>query len=484
MLDLHGAEVKRVPRARPPITVGPSAIIGLVGSAPDAPAAVAALADFGEGAAGFRVTAKAAGAAGDKISIALVDPEANSSALAFAVAGQAITIELATDNAGAITTTATQLVTALNAHAEASQLVTGAITGTGGGKVVVAPATPLVGGLDATFPENTPVLLTTAAQAGALGNTGALATAVRDVYRTAGQRGAAVVAVRTADDAAATLAGAPADKTGVYALLGAESVTGQKPRLIAAPGAQDNALTTALQAVAADLAAAAVVTLDVATAAAAVAAAPNFSHVIAAWPKLVVVEDGEEVARPADALVLGHMARIDGERSFAASPSNHLLRGVLRTEKPVGWAVDSRTSDANILNRAHIVTAIRRGAGTWLWGNRMSDGTLIPKRRADDLINDRLLDAVLDYVDRRIDLPFVEHVVGRLNAYLRILVVAGHIRGGRAWFDGAHNTPETLAAAQVTFSFELTLHDIAEHIVIRSSVASVPNDIIQQLAAA
>ena len=483
MLELHGAEVRKVPRARPPVTVGPSAIIGLVGSAPDTQAAAAALAEFGEGASGFRVTAKAAGAAGNKISVALVDPKANDSALAITVAGQAITIKLATDNAGAITTTATQLVTALNADAGASKLVAGAITGAGGGKVAVAPATALVGGLDAAFPEGTPVLITTAAQAGALGDAGALATAVRDVYRTAGQRGAAIVAVRTADDAAATLAGAPADKTGVYALLGAESVTGQKPRLIAAPGAQVDALTSALQAVAADLAAAAVVTLDAATAAAAVAAAPNLSHVIAAWPRLVVVEDGE-VARPADALILGHMARIDGERSFAASPSNHLLRGVLRTERPVGWAVDSRTSDANILNRAHIVTAIRRGAGTWLWGNRMSDGTLIPKRRADDLINDRLLDAVLDYIDRRIDLPFVEHVVGRLNAYLRTLVVAGHIRGGRAWFDGAHNTPETLAAAQVTFSFELTLHDIAEHIVIRSSVASVPNDIIQQLAAA
>ena len=208
---------------------------------------------------------------------------------------------------------------------------------------------------------------------------------------------------------------------------------------------------------------------------------PNLSHVLAAWPKLVVVEDGQETTRPADALILGHVARIDRERSFAASPSNHILRGVLRTEKPVDWVVDSRTSGANTLNRAHIVTAIRRGAGTWLWGNRLSDGTLIPKRRADDLISDQLLDSVLDYLDRRVDLPFVEHVVGRLSAYLRGLVVAGHIRAGRAWFDGAYNDAATLASSQVTFSFELTLHDIAEHIVIRSSVASVPNDIIHQL---
>ena len=483
MIDLHGAEAKRVPRARPPITVGPSAIIGLVGSAPDSQAAVAASADFGAGAAGFRVTADAAGAAGNKISVALVDPGANSSALAIAVAGQAITISLATDNAGALTSTATQLITALNAHADAGALVTGAVTGTGGDVVAVEPATALAGGIDEPFPAGTPTLITTAAQAAALGDTGALALGVRAVYRTAGQRGAAIVVVRTADDMAATLAGAPADKTGVYALLGAESVTGQKPRLIAAPGAQDDTVTTALQSVAADLAAAGAITLDVATVAAAAAASPNLSHIIAAWPKLVVVDDGE-LTLPADALMLGHMARIDGERSFAASPSNRLMRGVLRTEKPIGWAIDSRTSEANILNRAHLVTFIRRGAGVWFWGNRMSDGVLIPKRRADDIINDRVLYAVLDYLDRRIDLPFVEHVLGRLRSYLRLLVIAGHIRAGRAWFDGAYNTPETLAAAQVTFSFELTLHDIAEHIIIRSSVASVPNDIINQLTAA
>ena len=483
MLDLHGAEVKKIPRARPPITVGPSAIIGLVGSAPDSQAAVAASADFGAGAAGLRVTADAVGAAGNKISVALVNPGANNSALAIAVVDQAITISLATDATGALTTTATQLITALNADADASALVTGAITGTGAGVVAVAPATALAGGLDEPFPEGDPVLITTAAQASALGDTGALAMAVRAVYRTAGQGGAAIVAVRTADDTTATLAGVPADKTGAYALLGAESVTGQKPRLIAAPGAQDNAVTIALQSVAADLAAVAVVTLDEATAAAAAAASPQLSHVIAAWPKLVVVADGE-VTLPADALILGHMARTDRELSFAASPSNHVIRGVLRTEVPVGWAINSRTSEANILNRAHLVTFIRRGAATYFWGNRMSDGVLIPKRRADDIINDRVLDAVLDYLDRRIDLPFVEHVLGRLRSYLRLLTIAGHIRGGRAWFDSAHNTPETLAAAQVTFSFELTLHDIAEHIIIRSSVASLPNDIIDQLTAA
>ena len=483
MLDLHGAEVRRIDRERQPIAVGASAVIGLVGSAPDRTTATAASADFGEGASGIRITADAVGLAGNAITVEIVNPGSNNAALAVVVNGSEIRASLATGGTGTITTTAAQLVTAINNNAAASALVTAAAIGAGTGKVAAAAAAPLAGGTDPHFPVNTPVLLTTAAEAAALGPTGSLAAAVRDVYRTAGAGGAAIVVVRTDDDAAANLAGSAATKTGVYALLTAESVTGQRPRLIAAPGAKDDSVTTALQAVAADLRGMAVVTLDAATATEAIAAANGMSHVADVWPELVVVEDGAELTRPADGLVLGHVARIDRERSFAASPSNHQLRGVLRTAVGVDWTVDSRTSAANLLNRAHIVTAIRRGAGVWLWGNRLGDGTLIPRRRADDLIADQLLDAVLDYLDRRVDLPFVEHITGRLNSYLRGLVVAGHIRAGRAWFDAAHNDAATLAAAQVTFSFEVSLHDIAEHIVIRSSVASVPNEIINQLTA-
>ena len=251
MVDLHGAEVIRIDRPRPPITVGPSSIIGLVGSAPgSSPAGSAASAEFGAGASGFRVVADAAGEAGNDISVALVDPGGNNAALAVAVDGRAITISLATDAGGAITTTATLLVAALNADGEANALVTGAVTDTGGGVVAAAAATALAGGTDPAFPLNTPVLITTAAQASALGDAGGLAAAVRDVYRTAGQAGAAIVAVRTSADDAATLAGDPTTKTGIYALLTAESVTGQKPRLIAAPGSPDATVRTALQSVA------------------------------------------------------------------------------------------------------------------------------------------------------------------------------------------------------------------------------------------
>ena len=170
--------------------------------------------------------------------------------------------------------------------------------------------------------------------------------------------------------------------------------------------------------------------------------------------------------------------RTDRDASFAASPSNRIMLGVLRPAVGVEWALDSRTTTANVLNQGNVTTFIRRGNAVRCWGNRLSDGEFITTRRADEIIGDQVADAVLDYLDRRVDLPFVEHILGRLNGYLRNLVINGHVRAGRAWFDPAFNTTDTLAAGQVTFSYEVTPHDIAEHIVFRASIGAVPSEIL------
>jgi len=94
-------------------------------------------------------TAKVAGLLGNNIVIALEDPDASSQPLSIEVAGGCIIVKLATDATGAITTTASQLKTAIEASADASALVsvahTGASTGAG---VVTDQVVRLSGGLD------------------------------------------------------------------------------------------------------------------------------------------------------------------------------------------------------------------------------------------------------------------------------------------------------------------------------------------------
>lgn len=98
-------------------------------------------------------TAKSAGTGGNAIRVAYTDPAAASAALAVSVVGNDITVALATDAAGAITSTALDVRDAVNAHAGASALVAAALPGTttGAGVVAAVALTNLTGGTDPTI---------------------------------------------------------------------------------------------------------------------------------------------------------------------------------------------------------------------------------------------------------------------------------------------------------------------------------------------
>lgn len=103
---------------------------------------------------GLTFTAKTYGASGNSINIRYNDPAANDASLTVAVAGPAITVSLATGEAGAITSTAAEVKAAIDASAAASALVSVAVmtsdsgTGDDGSGVVTAmAATSLASGV-------------------------------------------------------------------------------------------------------------------------------------------------------------------------------------------------------------------------------------------------------------------------------------------------------------------------------------------------
>lgn len=96
-------------------------------------------------------TARKGGTEGQTIRIRTVDPATANAALTVNVAGRDITINLATDGASAETSTATQVLDAVNTHPSASSLVVATLPGTSNGTGIV-PASAfenLVGGVDA-----------------------------------------------------------------------------------------------------------------------------------------------------------------------------------------------------------------------------------------------------------------------------------------------------------------------------------------------
>lgn len=92
--------------------------------------------------------AKAEGTVGNAIKVAFVDPAAADQTLSLVVAEKTITLNLATDDAKAITTTANDVIAAILDDAEARKLVdaTPAKGNSGAGVVSALAATALTGG--------------------------------------------------------------------------------------------------------------------------------------------------------------------------------------------------------------------------------------------------------------------------------------------------------------------------------------------------
>jgi len=98
-----------------------------------------------------------AGPNGNGVTVALVDPEDVSQALAVTVNGLAVSVSLATGVGGAITTTAAQAIAAIEASAGASALVTVDHTGASNGSAAVAAASITFAGSVAPYPTKDPL---------------------------------------------------------------------------------------------------------------------------------------------------------------------------------------------------------------------------------------------------------------------------------------------------------------------------------------
>lgn len=499
---LHGVEVVEVDAGPRPIATVRSAVIGIVGTAPGAQAEVKATLRTGVPASnnGLTWTAKLAGILGNKISVRLVNPLANNAALAVSVVGQAITVSLATGVGGAITTTAAQVKTAIEANAAANALVavTHTSPSTGAAAVTAMAATFLAGGVDEAFPLNTPVLVAgSRLEAAKLGTTGTLPAAMDTILD---QAGAVVIVVRVevGEDDAETLAnviggtnGTTGQYEGVQAFRSAESATGVSPRILIAPGfthtrdgGSANAVVAELIGVAEALRAVIIADGPSTTDSAAVTYAGDFGsrRVYVVDPRVTKLDaNGAPTYEWASPAVAGLICKSDNERGFWWSPSNQNVNGIIGTERQVDFALGDTSSRANLLNEAKVATIIRQN-GYRLWGNRTLSSdpkwAFLSVVRTADIIHDSLLRAHLWAVDRNITKTYVQDVVEGVNAYLRHLTEIGAILGGQCYANPELNTPDQIAQGKIYFDFDFTPPYPAEHITFRSSLV---NDYIKNI---
>lgn len=489
---LHGVEVIEVDDGIRPIQTVRSGIIGVCGTAPDSAPEVKASLALGVVSSNnaLTFTSKLYGALGNDISVHLKDPGANGASLSISVTGRAIVASLATDSSGAITTTAAQLKTAIEANLAAAALVTIANTGASTGAGVIAASwrpVSLAGGADEPFPLNTPVLVAgNQREAAKLGKSGTLPDAMTGIFK---QTGAVVIVVRVAEgaDEDATLQNVvggvdvtDGSYTGCWAFLGAESKVGYCPRILIAPGwthqrpdSKANPVSTELQSIAQRLRAIHVKDGTNTTDAAAIQDRRDFGskRVYIVDPFVTILKDGELVNVPASSYVAGLIARVDNEMGFWNSPSNKEIYGIVGTARPIDFVMGDSTCRANLLNEQDVACIIRQ-EGFRLWGNRTCSAdqkwSFLSRVRTADMINDSILRNHLWAVDRGITRQYFEDVAAGVNAYMRRLETQGAIAGGECWADKELNTKESIAAGNPIFSFAFSDSPPAERVTFRS----------------
>lgn len=322
----------------------------------------------------------------------------------------------------------------------------------------------------AMFPLDKPVLVTNLLAAiAASGNTGTLKGSLQAI---ADNVRAPVIVVRVAPgaDADATdlaVIGTDAGgiKTGMQALLAAQAQTGQRPRIIGAPGLDTAPVAAQLAIVAAKLRAMAYARAVGTTIEEAIDYRANFTarELMLLYPDFLAPTDvlGNTGPSSSVARALGMRARIDQEQGWHKTLSNVPVSGVVGLTADIGFDIQDADCDANTLNAAGITTIVRINGDLRFWGNRTcaddaSDFSFESATRAAQILADTMAEGMIWAIDKPLTPSLSRDIVERINKKGREFKAAGQLLGFNAWFDPDKNPTENLKQGILKISYRYT----------------------------
>ncbi|MDF8447362.1 phage tail sheath family protein [Escherichia coli] len=325
------------------------------------------------------------------------------------------------------------------------------------------------------FPLNKPTLLTRVSDV--LGKAGTKGTLYKSLKAVADQVSTKVIVVRVPEFKEETHSGQTQDKlviggsdddgnyTGMYALLIAEQddAIGYRPRIIAAPGLDTEAVTKSLCVIAEKLRAfvyAGCHNCKKPADAISYRARFNERELMLLWPDFIAhnPKSGANEVFPAAAYACGLRARIDHEQGWHKSLSNVPVRNVLGISSPVFWSLQSEDSDANNLNNKEITTIIRRN-GFRFWGNRTPETKAYifeVYTRTAQVLADSVAEAQFETIDAPLTPANVKDVLSAIRAKLDALVTSGRLVGAECWYDVVDNSTTELRQGRVRIRYKYT----------------------------
>lgn len=277
------------------------------------------------------------------------------------------------------------------------------------------------------------------------------------------------------------------NRTGAQALLDTYSMYGFSPKILIAPGfitqaAVRNALISIAEKVRA------VVLVDApegATVAQALAsrgseADPGFDwqfnsdRAFLLYPHVKIFDyrSNEERNMPYSATMAGLIARTDRDLGYWCSPSNKELAGITGVEKKITSFYNDPDCEIQQLNEKGITSIMNSyGTGYRAYGNRLANyrdngglETFLTTRRVTDVIAESLERTMANYIDRPLTAALVNDILNVGNSFMRTLQSRGALINGSIRADAGANTAEELSRGHLTVIIEYTAPAALERI--------------------
>lgn len=334
------------------------------------------------------------------------------------------------------------------------------------------------------FPLNTPVLITDVKNAaGKAGETGTLARSL-DAIGNQSKPVTVVVRVEQGESEAETtsniIGGTTPDgrKTGLQALTVAQGRLGVKPRILAVPAHDTQAVSSTLAGIAQKMRAMAYVSAyGSKTISDAIDYRKNFSQreLMLIWPEF---QSWDTVANAesniyATACALGLRAKIDNDIGWHKTLSNVGVNGVTGISADVSWDLQDPATDAGLLNENEVTTLIRNN-GFKFWGSRTcSDDPLFAFEsytRTAQVLSDTIAEGLDWSIDGTLNPSLARDIIESINAKLRSMTTQGYLLGGECWFDPDVNTKEELKSGKLYIDYDYTPVPPMENLLLRQRI--------------
>jgi phage tail sheath protein FI len=191
------------------------------------------------------------------------------------------------------------------------------------------------------------------------------------------------------------------------------------------------------------------------------------------------VATNANVDYPYSSFMAGVIAATDLQDGFWNSPSNREIKGIVGAERNITAGINDSASQANLLNEVGITTIFNSfGTGIRTWGNRNASwptntgaDNFLPVLRTADVVHESLENAVLQFIDKPITRALIDAIRETGNQFIRVLIGRGAlIPGSRVEFPVELNTPDQIALGKLTYNLIFMPPVPAERITIQSFI--------------